>query len=70
MKIKPKLNYSMSFYGQLNKDKTYKAVIAINQPDYKEKGKIFVEPNDDLRIELLLKKGEYEVIESWNHYYY
>ena len=54
----------MSFYGQLNKDKTYKAVIATNQPDYKEKGKIFVEPNDDLRIELLLKKGEYEVVES------
>jgi hypothetical protein len=64
MKIKPKLNYSMSFYGQLNKDKTYKAVIATNQPDYKKEGKIFVEPNDDLRIELLLKKGEYEVIES------
>ena len=63
MKIKPKLNYSMSGYGQLNKAKTYKAVIAINQPDYKEKGKIFVEPNDDLRIELLLKKGEYEVVE-------
>ena len=59
----------MCFYGQLNKDKTYKAVIATNQPDYQKEGKIFVEPNDDLRIELLLKKGEYEVIESWNHYY-
>jgi hypothetical protein len=64
MKIKPKLNYSMSGYGQLNKDKTYKAVIATNQPDYQKEGKIFVEPNDDLRIELLLKKGEYEEVES------
>ena len=53
----------MSFYGQLNKTKTYKAVIATNQPDYQKEGKIFVEPNDDLRIELLLKKGEYEVVE-------
>jgi len=53
----------MCFYGQLNKDKTYKAVIATNQPDYQKEGKIFVEPNDDLRIELLLKKGEYEVVE-------
>jgi len=60
----------MSFYGQLNKDKTYKAVIATNQPNYQKEGKIFVEPNDDLRIELLLKKGEYEVVESWNQYYY
>ena len=64
MKIKPKLNYSMSGYGQLNKDKTYNAVLATNQPDYEAKGKIFVEANQDLRIELLLKKGEYEIIKE------
>ena len=62
MKIKPRLNYSMEGYGKLNKDKTYKAVIATNQPDYQKEGKIFVEPNEDLRIELLLKKEEYEII--------
>jgi hypothetical protein len=64
MKIQPKLNYSMSGYGQLNKDKIYSAVDATNQPNWKEEGKIFVEANDDLTIELLLKKGEYEVIKE------
>lgn len=64
MKIKPKLNYSINGYGKLNKDKTYKAVIATNQPDYKEKGKIFIQPNEDLRIELLLTRNEYEIEES------
>ena len=64
MKIEPKLNYSMSGYGQLNKDKIYSAVDATNQPNWKEEGKIFVEANDDLTIELLLKKGEYEVIKE------
>jgi len=64
MKIEPKLNYSMSGYGQLNKDKIYSAVDATNQPNWKEEGKIFVEANDDLRIELLLKRGEYEIIKE------
>jgi len=64
MKIQPKLNYSMSGYGQLNKDKIYSAVDATNQPDWKEEGKIFVEANDDLTIELLLKQGEYELIKE------
>ena len=62
MKIKPKENYSVLGYGSLNKDKTYSAVIAYNQPDYVKEGKIFVESNKDLKIELLLKKGEYEQI--------
>ena len=66
MKIKPKLNYSMSKYGQLNKDKIYSAFEATNQDNWKEEGKIFVRPNDDLPIELLLKRGEYEII-STNH---
>lgn len=64
MKIQPKLNYSMSGYGQLNKDKIYSAIDATNQPNWKEKGKIFVEANDDLTIELLLKQGEYELIKE------
>ena len=64
MKIKPKLNYSMSGYGQLKKDKIYSAVDATNQPNWKEEGKIFVEANEDLTIELLLKQGEYELIKE------
>ena len=52
----------MSGYGQLNKDKIYSAVDATNQDNWKEDGKIFVLPNADLRIELLLKGGEYEII--------
>jgi hypothetical protein len=64
MKIQPKLNYSMSGYGQLNKDKIYSAINATNQPNWKEEGKIFVEANDDLTIELLLKQGEYELIKE------
>ena len=62
MKIIPNESYSVLGYGSLNKNKTYKASIASNQPDYKEKGLIFVEANDDLRIELLLTSEEYEVV--------
>ena len=63
MKIIPNENYSVLGYGRLNKNKIYEACIATNQPDYKEKGLIFVEANDDLRIELLLNSDEYGVIE-------
>ena len=62
MKIKPKENYSIDGYGKLNKAKTYKAVMATTQPDYQKEGKIFVEPNEDLRIELLLTRKEYEIV--------
>jgi len=54
----------MSGYGQLNKDKIYSAIDATNQPNWKEEGKIFVEANEDLTIELLLKQGEYELIKE------
>ena len=64
MKIKPKLSYSMSGYGQLNKDKIYSAIDATNQDNWKKEGKIFVQPNNDLPIEMLLKRGEYEVIST------
>jgi len=62
MKIKPKLNYSVAGYGQLNKDKIYSAIDATNQDNWKKEGKIFVQPNDDLPVEMLLKSGEYEII--------
>jgi hypothetical protein len=64
MKIKPKLSYSMSGYGQLNKDKIYSAIDATNQDNWKKEGKIFVQPNNDLPIEMFLKRGEYEVIST------
>lgn len=64
MKIKPKLNYSMSGYGQLNKNKIYSAIEANNQPNWKEDGKIFVQPNDDLPVDMLLKQGEYKIIST------
>ena len=64
MYIRPKLSYSMDGYGQLDKDKIYKATIATNQPDFEKDGLIFVLPNEDLRIELLLNKDEYTEIED------
>jgi hypothetical protein len=62
MKILPKLNYSVDGYGSLDKDKIYYAIEATNQDNWKQEGKIFVQPNDDLPIELLLKHGDYEII--------
>jgi hypothetical protein len=60
--IKPKLDYydgsvvgEKKFPYALKKNKTYKADIAVNQPDYEKDGKIFVG-------ELLLKKGEYTIV--------
>lgn len=53
----------MEGYGQLNRDKIYTASKAVNHPDYEKDGLIFVEPNEDLRIELLLNKDEYIIVE-------
>tara|TARA_R100000781_G_C4035318_1_gene112038 strand:+ start:338 stop:511 length:174 start_codon:yes stop_codon:yes gene_type:complete len=56
MKVKPKRNYKLLGTSiVLNKDKIYNAVIATNQPNYKEKGLIFVN-------EVLLNKKEYIII--------
>ena len=56
MKVKPKENYKLLGTSiVLNKDKIYNAVIATNQPNYKEKGLIFVN-------EVLLNKKEYIII--------
>ena len=56
MIIKPKDNYVMPGL-LLDKNKTYNATIATNQPNYKEKGLIFV-------CEMLLSNEEYEIIEN------
>ena len=55
MKVKPKENYKLLGTSiVLNKNKTYNAVIATNQPNYKEKGLIFVD-------DVLLNANEYIV---------
>jgi len=54
MQIKPKENYYTITYPiiRLDKTKVYEAVIATNQPDYKEKGLVFCG-------DLLLNNNEY-----------
>jgi len=53
MKIKPLLNYHLLGTSiKLNKNKKYKALIASNIPEFKEKGLIFVKG-------ILLDKNEY-----------
>jgi hypothetical protein len=64
MKIKPKENYSMSGYGRLDKTKAYVAVPATNRPNWKENGLVFTLPNEDMKIELLLKANEYVVCDE------
>lgn len=60
MLIKPKLNYQlMGTDFKLNQDNIYKAVKAINLPEYKEKGKIFVISKGQ---SMMLEKGEYTII--------
>jgi hypothetical protein len=54
MKVKPKENYHLLGTDiRLNKDKTYPATWATNQPDWQRDGKIFVN-------EILLNRGEYK----------
>jgi hypothetical protein len=56
MKVKPKENYELlGTSDTLDKNKVYEATVASNQPNYEEKGLIFVEG-------LLLEKGEYEIV--------
>lgn len=58
MKIKPKENYKLLGtypYISVDKDKVYDAVIATNEPNYKEEGLVFCG-------DILLKKGEYIII--------
>ena len=55
IKVQPKLNYKLLGTDiHLDSTKTYNAIFAANQPNWKEEGKIYC----DL---ILLKKGEYTV---------
>lgn len=56
MKVKPNESYKLLGTSiSLVKRRVYKAAIATNQPDYKEKGLIFVKG-------VLLGNGEYEIV--------
>ena len=56
MKIKPNSDFSLLGTGlKIKKGNIYNALPATNQPEWREKGKIFVE-------EILLEKGEYEIV--------
>lgn len=58
VKVQPKLNYWHPGLGiRLDCHKTYNAIHATNQPNWKEERKIFVD-------EILLKKGEYTIIKG------
>ena len=60
MNIKPKENYRLlGTYPviTLNKNKVYKAIIATNQPSYKENGLVFCD-------DILLNKNEYTIIKG------
>ena len=58
MNIKPKENYRLlGTYPviTLDRNKVYKAIIATNQPNYKENGLVFCD-------DILLNKNEYTII--------
>ena len=71
MKVRPNGDFRMAGTGpdyiRLDKTKVYRAIHAKNQPDWEEKGKIFVlgAENDNCSgggIGFLLEKGEYEIV--------
>ena len=57
MKVQPKLNYRVpnNDIKPLDKNKVYDAIVASNQPNYREEGLIFVG-------DYLLKRGEYTIV--------
>jgi hypothetical protein len=65
-KIKPKLDFRLlgcDFNTRLNKNKIYTAHPATNQPDWQEKGKVFVSFDDDgQEPSILLDQFDYEII--------
>lgn len=67
MKIQPNENFTQLGMGygrpSLDKTKVYDAIPAKNQPDWKEKGKVFVFFNDDKdEPTILLDKFDYIVV--------
>jgi len=66
MIIQPKQNYTNNNYPRLKLDKRkwYLAEIATNQPDYKQKGKVFCMVGGD---SMLLEGGDYKVISKTNN---
>lgn len=61
MKIKPTLNYQLLGTDiRLDCNKVYNAILATNQPNYKERGLIFVQLDNNQSM--LLNKTEYERI--------
>ena len=56
--VRPKLAYRLVNFptgSELDPNKNYEAIWATNQPNWKEKGLIFVE-------DILLETGEYDII--------
>lgn len=66
MKVRPKLAYRHANYPHntaLDPNKVYVAELATNQPEWEEKGKIFL-PCPNGAPEMLLDNTEYEVVEK------
>lgn len=56
--VRPHLAFHMGpGYPRLDPEKTYPAIHATNQPDWEERGAIFVEG-------ILLERGDYAVVEG------
>ena len=67
MKVKPILDYHVLGTGiRLDSKKAYRAILASNQPEYKEKGKIFLLENGNSQNSygVLLERGEYKIINN------
>lgn len=59
--VQPNLSYQLlGTNDKLHKDRTYRAIPATNQPDYKKKGLVFV--YDHHLNGILLSRDEYKVV--------
>ena len=67
MVIRPKLSYKLLGTSlKLDSTQVYRAIDATNQPDWEERGKIFVQINNN--DSMLLESGEYEVMNTQAHH--
>mgnify|MGYP003463596259 CR=1 FL=1 len=66
MKIKPKLAFRHFSGGpSLDTSKVYEAILATNQPNWKEEGKIFVRFSaTDESNSILLVREDYDIVEE------